>query len=227
MAQTYDYTELESLLSQSKWKEADQVTANLILVIARNSYSPSTTYELKDYNHNYLSEKPIRQMPIEELEKIDSLWQKYSDGKFGFTPQVKIWRKYGAPLNLLPENILSNEKSANQVIAEDFYRSLEWYSVNSSNYPTGAFPFTYGLRTKDGDGFLESRVRLLGKIILIIGFFMGLYIASTMTDMKFFAFMITFVVSVSLAMFMCILGLNNQILFKSQSWLVVLSRFSK
>lgn len=227
MAQTYDYTELESLLSQSEWKEADRVTAKLICAMAQDSYTPFTRYDIENYNSSYLSEKSIRAIPIKELKKIDSLWQKYSDGKFGFTPQVKIWLKHGAPLNLSPENILINKKSANQLMAEDFYSSLDWYSRDSSNYPTGAFPFAYGLITVGSDGFLDFRYMLFGKIILIVGFFMGLSIASTMTDMKFLAFIITFVVSGSLVMFMCISGLNNQIHFKSQSWLVVLSRFSK
>ncbi len=227
MAQKYDYSQLEDILSQSNWEEADQVTTDLILVIANDAYRSSITFNPKDYDPNYLTEKSIRALPIKELKKIDSLWQKYSDGKFGFTPQAEIWRKCGAPLNLLSASIMSNEKSSNQILAEVFLKSLGWYSVNSSNYPAGAFPFTYGLKTKGNEGFLDSRLKPFGWIVMLIGLFIGLGIASTMSDIKFVVFLIAAGVGSLFAAFVSALGLNNQIWYKSQSWLVVLSRFSK
>jgi len=43
----------------------------------------------------WFNEKSCKNFPREELKIIDNLWVKYSDGKFGFSVQKKIWIECG------------------------------------------------------------------------------------------------------------------------------------
>lgn len=81
------YTELKNLLSERKWKEADSKTAELMLEAARQD------------NQGWLSVESIQKFPIEDLKIIDRLWFDYSDGKYGFRVQTKIWKECQSPTN--------------------------------------------------------------------------------------------------------------------------------
>ncbi|MFM6825126.1 MAG: GUN4 domain-containing protein, partial [Dolichospermum sp.] len=41
----------------------------------------------------------VKNFPREELRKMDQLWVKYSNGKFGFSVQKQIWLESGGKLN--------------------------------------------------------------------------------------------------------------------------------
>jgi hypothetical protein len=71
--------ELEKLLEQKKWKEADQKT-NQVLVKITNRESVG-----------YLDEDAIKKMSCTYLKTIDQLWKKYSGGLFGFSVQKRIF----------------------------------------------------------------------------------------------------------------------------------------
>ena len=75
-----DYTVLDRLLANQKWREADTETANLILKIANK---PKTT--------NCLNRQDIQKLPCEDLRIIDALWVNYSHGRFGFSVQANLW----------------------------------------------------------------------------------------------------------------------------------------
>ena len=44
----------------------------------------------------------IQNLPCDELRRIDELWVKHSEGKFGFSVQKEIWKELGSPI--LPES---------------------------------------------------------------------------------------------------------------------------
>lgn len=71
--------ELEKLLEQKKWKEADQKT-NQVLVKITNRESVG-----------YLDEDSIKKISCSYLRTIDQLWKKYSGGLFGFSVQKRIF----------------------------------------------------------------------------------------------------------------------------------------
>jgi S1-C subfamily serine protease len=78
-----DYTALKNLLAQSKWEEADRETYNLITQIIKTA---------KDRNENIFIElKSIAEFSCTDIGTIDRLWRKYSNNKFGFTPQQQLW----------------------------------------------------------------------------------------------------------------------------------------
>jgi hypothetical protein len=75
-----DFTKLDYLLSQQAWKQAEEETLAMMFKIMN-----------KSRKHEYLSEEDFLNFPRIELEIIDRLWRKYSDEKFGFSVQKKIW----------------------------------------------------------------------------------------------------------------------------------------
>jgi hypothetical protein len=82
-----DYTNLSDLLFAKKWKEADQETRQLMLKCGNRE------------KERYLDEDSCRNFPPEELRIIDQLWLKYSQNRFGFSVQKKIWVDNGGKLD--------------------------------------------------------------------------------------------------------------------------------
>ncbi|WP_293138885.1 GUN4 domain-containing protein [Okeania sp. SIO3I5] len=74
---------LENLLKQKKWNEADMETARCMLKVADREKEGS------------LDREDIENFPCTDLRTIDRLWVKYSDGKFGFSVQKKIYHSLG------------------------------------------------------------------------------------------------------------------------------------
>ena len=77
------YDKLEKLLEQKKWQEADIATAELMLKFGD-----------KD-NSNWLDSNEINNFSCLESNKIDLLWQHYSNGKFGSEIQKRIYLEIG------------------------------------------------------------------------------------------------------------------------------------
>lgn len=72
------YRHLESLLKAQQWQKADLETLNLMLE-ARNRQPD-----------DLLSNQDIAYFPCQVINEIDRLWVQYSNGRFGFSTQVKI-----------------------------------------------------------------------------------------------------------------------------------------
>ncbi|MDD1429374.1 GUN4 domain-containing protein [Dolichospermum sp. ST_sed9] len=78
-----DYTTLEKLLSKGRWEVANNLTYQLMVkVVGQN-------------NGYKLTDKDLKNFPCEDLLKIDSLWVKHSQGKFGFSVQKTIYLSVG------------------------------------------------------------------------------------------------------------------------------------
>ena len=78
-----DYRKLRDLLKAGKWKEADEKTSRVMLAFQR--------WEREDL----LDVKYIDDFPCEDLRTIDQLWVKYSDRRFGFSVQKRIYKGLG------------------------------------------------------------------------------------------------------------------------------------
>lgn len=79
-----DYTELENLLAAGKWKEADYETYRLIFEVVKSART-------REDDTSKIKLREIYSFPCNDLLKIDELWIKYSQGKFGFTVQKYIY----------------------------------------------------------------------------------------------------------------------------------------
>ncbi len=78
-----DYINLRNLLAAGKWKEADEETTRVMLKVAGRE------------KEGFLYDKNIDNFPCEDLCTIDQLWVKYSDGRFGFSVQKRIYQSLG------------------------------------------------------------------------------------------------------------------------------------
>ncbi|MDJ0800606.1 MAG: GUN4 domain-containing protein [Calothrix sp. MO_167.B12] len=78
-----DYTQLQEYISSGKWKKADQETTRVMLEVANRQ------------EEGWLRSKDIEQLSCSELCRIDQLWVKYSNGRFGFSVQRHIWLSLG------------------------------------------------------------------------------------------------------------------------------------
>ena len=78
-----DYTRLRDLLATGKWKLAEEETLKVML---------KATGREKE---GWLSLESIDNFPCKDLLTIDQLWVKYSNGRFGFSVQKRIWESVG------------------------------------------------------------------------------------------------------------------------------------
>jgi hypothetical protein len=82
-AKGVDYRQLDRLLASGQWKEADEETKNKMLEAAGRT------------EERWLRSEDIDRFPCEDLRTIDQLWVKYSNGRFGFSVQKRIYESLG------------------------------------------------------------------------------------------------------------------------------------
>ena len=83
------FEKLEALLKAGKWRDADLETWNLMLKLTKQE--------------RWLRLEDVKNFPRQELRKMDQLWVKYSNGKFGFSVQKQIWLDLGGKLDGEPD----------------------------------------------------------------------------------------------------------------------------
>jgi hypothetical protein len=97
-----DYTKLQDLLAAGKWEEADKETERVMLAVAKRE------------KEGWIDSRSIDNFPCEDLRTIDQLWVKYSNGRFGFSVQKRIYQSLGGAMNY------------NGKIWEAFYDKIGW-----------------------------------------------------------------------------------------------------
>ncbi|MEA5549855.1 serine/threonine-protein kinase [Anabaena cylindrica UHCC 0172] len=78
-----DYKRLRDLLMAKQWQQADEET----WVVMCKSLSKRA--------RSYLFKSDLENLPDQDLQIIDQLWTKYSQGHFGFTVQMQIYEDCG------------------------------------------------------------------------------------------------------------------------------------
>jgi hypothetical protein len=111
------YQQLKTYLKNGQWREADEETTRLMLLIAKRE------------DEGWLDVESIEQFPCEELLTLDKLWVDYSKGKFGFSVQKKIWIDCGG----IPGkyNLRAYKQFADQV---GWRRSGNWLSYGDLTF---------------------------------------------------------------------------------------------
>jgi len=77
-----DYTNLQHLLAAGRWKEADRETWKVMCLAVGKSASA------------YLNSGDLEKLPGDDLQTVDRLWVKYSQGYFGFSVQKYIFQSF-------------------------------------------------------------------------------------------------------------------------------------
>jgi serine/threonine protein kinase len=85
------FQNLEALLEAGKWRDADLETWELMLKLTKRE------------QERWLRIEDVKNFPRQELRKMDQLWVKYSNGKFGFSVQKQIWLELGGKLDGEPD----------------------------------------------------------------------------------------------------------------------------
>ncbi|MEG5067500.1 serine/threonine-protein kinase, partial [Microcoleus sp. B3-A4] len=86
-ARGVDYTRLRDLLAAGKWQEADEETLKVMLKAGRRE------------KEGWFDRESIENFPCDDLRTIDQFWVKYSQGRFGFSVQKKIWLEVGGKVD--------------------------------------------------------------------------------------------------------------------------------
>ena len=89
LADTYRYGKLRELLAAGKFKEADLETTKVMIEITGKA-------ELDE-----ITPDDIKKFPCNALMVIDQLWQKYSNNRFGFSVQLRIYQNLGGNMDTI------------------------------------------------------------------------------------------------------------------------------
>ncbi len=84
---TLRYAKLEDYLKSGQWKEADRETYRLMVTAVGK------------IEGQWLTKEELLNFPCDELQTIDLLWVTYSQGKWGFSVQKRIYEECGAKLD--------------------------------------------------------------------------------------------------------------------------------
>ncbi|WP_017302511.1 GUN4 domain-containing protein [Nodosilinea nodulosa] len=84
-AQGIDYGPLQALLVQQDFEEADRLTLAKLCELA----GPTAV------KRKWVYFTEVEQFPAVDLQTLDRLWLAYSEGKFGFSVQRRLWLSLG------------------------------------------------------------------------------------------------------------------------------------
>ena len=102
--------ELNNLLANKKWEEADKKTYKFMLYVVNKE--------------SYLDIDSFKNLSCKNLQDINSLWENYSDGRFGFRVQKKIWIETDNRLGITQKKQQDNENY------KRFTSRIGWYDDN-------------------------------------------------------------------------------------------------
>lgn len=146
------YFKLAYYLQQEEWRAADRETWKVMKQVGDRG------------GKGYLDPGDFQEFPCEDLRVIDQLWVKYSNGKFGFSVQKRIYVEAGNPLDGQ-----YHEKEWKEFCDRvgwrkdgDYVYRYEDLQASLQNSPAGEFPFWGwggGLGDFVGVSVLFSRVQ--------------------------------------------------------------------
>ena len=87
VADIYRYGKLQDLLAEGNFEQADRETIQIILSISGESELDSIT------------PNDVRLFSCHELHVIDTLWTTYSQNRFGFSVQARLYQSVGGSLD--------------------------------------------------------------------------------------------------------------------------------
>jgi hypothetical protein len=165
---------LRDLLAAGKWKEADRETVKAIKQIKNPSEKPDV------FNISF------KQIPDPDLKKIDHLWVKYSNGRFGLSIQKEIYQRLVQPSEINKKRL---QRFGNEI---GWYENGKWKNYNQLNFsgdaPYGHFPAALWFNQEDWETIVYNII-LCGLFLLFFLFLLsGVWIVAFID----FAIFITF-----------------------------------
>ncbi|MBW4661027.1 MAG: GUN4 domain-containing protein [Drouetiella hepatica Uher 2000/2452] len=80
-----DYGALQDLLARQEFQAADRLTIEILCALAGAASE----------QRKWLYFTDVKDLPIADMQTINTLWQVYSEGKFGFSVQRDLWLGVG------------------------------------------------------------------------------------------------------------------------------------
>ena len=84
-----NYEDLQLMLVEQKFEEADRLTSSYIRQLAGKLAE----------KRGYVFYSEVKNISVKDLQTIDRLWTIYSTGRFGFSIQAKILKSVGKNMN--------------------------------------------------------------------------------------------------------------------------------
>ena len=113
------YRQIHWLLKNCEWEKANQLTLKIVDKLG-----------LKEEN-----------MPCQELRVLDEYWNQYSNGRFGFSAQIKIFREIWTHEMRTQQRKVQNRdqdqmnyKELNAKSAQRFVETVGWYDKVKNSY---------------------------------------------------------------------------------------------
>ena len=129
VADSYRYETLQKYLADRNWFEADKETIRLILDVMGK--------EIEE-----LTPEDIEHFPCKDLMTIDGLWLRYSNNRFGFSPQLKVYQKVGGDVQATIEEDRQLVEKWGEILG--WRKEGRWLPCNeldfSLNAPQGCHP---------------------------------------------------------------------------------------
>ncbi|WP_008319023.1 GUN4 domain-containing protein [Leptolyngbya sp. PCC 6406] len=138
-AQNLDYTRLRQLLWSQQWQLADQETERLILTALSRDMCP-------------IDGEAILHFPCVDMNTLDALWAHYSEGRFGFRAQYRIYAQQDRRADEFLQAVAWQGGigigNVNLVTRHKTYRDLQF----QSDAPTGHLPsWRWGCKTLESE----------------------------------------------------------------------------
>ena len=136
-----DYTKLRNLLKEGKWSEADLHTYQLVEQIVKTAK--------RQNKHTFIELNTIAEFSCPDVRTIDYLWTKYSDDKFGFSPQQDIWQSVNQDGDFSTQTWRSFATKVGwkqgEVASSSGYKLYEELNFEPAKAPEGHLPWWFAL----------------------------------------------------------------------------------
>jgi hypothetical protein len=147
------YDELNNLLKNEKWEEADRLTSKLMVYIAQRE------------KENYLDINSINNFSCTDLKEIDRHWVANSNKRFGFNAQKEIWIRNNKQDDFFQfaREVGWYDGNGQRLTYEDLMKSIKSDKKNyQGSLPTVSFE---GITRPSGNGLWEEQKSFFFKLL--------------------------------------------------------------
>jgi hypothetical protein len=130
-----DYTKLEQSLAAGLWRAADQETTNKMLEVAGKQ------------KEGMLTQEDMENFSCPYLRAMDLLWVKYSDGRFGFSAQKRIYQRLGGTKEYNREVWVAFIEEVGWVTAQNKFAAIYYYNAPEAHLPRSFWFENFGTAT--------------------------------------------------------------------------------
>ncbi|CAE7283492.1 GUN4 [Symbiodinium microadriaticum] len=90
-----DFSKLEEVLKEKDFKAADAETRRLLIELGGEAA----------VKRGWVYFAEVRKIEEQDMDAMETLWQHYSEGRFGFSPQRKIWKRVRGQFDKFAEEV--------------------------------------------------------------------------------------------------------------------------